>query len=67
MPAKKETQKTLTVTQVKSSIAEKPTARRTLRALGLTKIGSQAKQLDVPTTRGMLRSVRHLVSVEEDK
>jgi len=63
--AKKETQ--LLVTQVKSGISQKPEARKTLRALGLTKIGSQATHADNPVIRGMIRSVYHLVSVEEVK
>jgi len=67
MATKKEAEKKLTVTQVKSAIGEKPAARRTLRALGLNKIGSQAQHVDVPTIRGMVRSVMHLVTVEEGK
>ena len=55
------------VTQIKSKIGQKPTARRTLRALGLTKVGSQATHLDTPNIRGMLHSVVHLVTVEEVK
>ena len=55
------------VTQVKSGISQKPEARKTLRALGLTKIGSQATHVDNPGIRGMIRSVDHLVSVEEVK
>jgi len=55
------------VTQVKSGISQKPEARKTLRALGLTKIGSKATHVDNPVIRGMIRSVDHLVSVEEVK
>jgi len=55
------------VTQTKSGIGEKPTARRTLRALGLTKIGSQVTHVDNPVIRGMIRGVVHLVTVEEVK
>jgi len=64
---KAKSQAQVVVTQVKSGIAQKPTARKTLRALGLTKIGSQATHADNPVTRGMIRSVVHLVSVEEVK
>jgi len=69
MPAKTKTTQTtqLTITQVKSGIGQTPAARKTLRALGLTKIGSQVSQADVPAVRGMLRAVAHLVSVEEVK
>ncbi|WP_341730248.1 50S ribosomal protein L30 [Brooklawnia sp.] len=55
----------LKVTQVKSGIGEKPAARKTLRALGLHKIGDQVKHADRPEIRGMANAVRHLVTVEE--
>ena len=64
MPAKPATE-TLRVTQVKSSISHIARNRATLRALGLHGIGSS---VDVPAndaTRGMVRQVRFLVSVEE--
>jgi len=54
----------LLITQVKSDIAQIPAARKTLRSLGLTKIGSTVQQADVPTVRGMIRAVSHLVTVE---
>ena len=57
----------LTITQTKSAITQKPAARKTLRALGLTKIGASVQQADVPTVRGMIRAVQHLVTVEEVK
>jgi len=66
MPTRK-TETKLVVKQIKSDIGQKPAARRTLRALGLTKIGSQVTHVDAPTIRGMLRSVDHLVTVEEVK
>jgi large subunit ribosomal protein L30 len=56
---------TLRVTQVKSSISHIARNRATLRALGLHGIGSS---VDVPAndaTRGMVRQVRFLVTVEE--
>lgn len=57
----------LKVTQIKSGIGEKPNARKTLRALGLRKIGDQVAHEDRPEIRGMVHSVRHLVNVEEVK
>lgn len=57
----------LVITQTKSGIGQMPAARKTLRALGLTKIGSSVQQADGPTVRGMIRAVRHLVTVEEVK
>ncbi len=57
----------LKVTQIKSEIGEKPAARKTLRALGLHRIGEQVEHTDRPEIRGMVRAVRHLVNVEEVK
>ncbi|MBC9955922.1 50S ribosomal protein L30 [Yimella sp. cx-51] len=56
---------TLKVTQVKSEIGNKPKARETLRSLGLKRIGHTVEQEDRPEIRGMVRAVRHLVTVEE--
>ena len=55
----------LKVTQVKAGIGEKPAARKTLRALGLLKIGDQVVHADRPEIRGMAQAVRHRVEVEE--
>lgn len=55
--------KTITVTQVKSGIGQKPKTRGTLRALGLGRIGNTNTLPDRPEIRGMLRRVPHLVEV----
>jgi len=55
----------LRVTQVKSSISHIARNRATLRALGLRGIGSTIEVPDNPATRGMVRQVRFLVTVEE--
>ncbi len=55
----------LIVTQVRSSIGCKQNQRLTLRALGLRKIRQSVERADTPQTRGMIHTVRHLVSVEE--
>ena len=55
----------LRVTQVKSSISHIARNRATLRALGLRGIGSTVEVPDNPATRGMVRQVRFLVTVEE--
>lgn len=57
--------KTLRVTQVKSSIGYKYDQLRTLKALGLGKIGRSVEQVDNPAVRGMIFKVKHLVQVEE--
>lgn len=57
--------KTLRVTQVRSSIGRKADQGRTLRALGLGKIGRTVEQVDNESVRGMIFKVKHLVEVEE--
>jgi large subunit ribosomal protein L30 len=54
----------LTITQVRSTIGQSDKHGRTLRALGLGKIGRSAEHADSPQLRGMLRRVSHLVTVE---
>jgi large subunit ribosomal protein L30 len=60
------TEKTITVTQVKSAIGSKPKTKGTLRALGLGRIGKTNTLPDRPEIRGMLRRVPHLVAVQEE-
>jgi len=55
----------LKVTQIKSTISHIARNRATVRALGLHGIGSSSVISDNPATRGMVRQVRFLVSVEE--
>ena len=52
------------ITQVRSGIGQSDRHERTLRALGLGRIGRTVEQADSPQLRGMLRQVAHLVSVE---
>jgi large subunit ribosomal protein L30 len=56
---------TLRVTQTKSTISHIARNRATIRALGLKRIGHTVEIPDNPATRGMVRQVRFLVSVEE--
>ena len=55
----------LRVTQTKSTISHIARNRATIRALGLHRIGDTVEIPDNPATRGMVRQVRFLVSVEE--
>ena len=55
----------LKVTQLKSTIGEKPAARETVRSLGLKRIGHTVIKEDRPEFRGMIRAVAHLVKVQE--
>lgn len=63
--AKKAVAKTLKVTQIKSIIGTPEDQKRTVRALGLKRIGHSVEQSDSPTVRGMIFKVKHLVNVEE--
>ena len=53
------------VTQVRSAIGQSERHRGTLRALGLGKIGRTAEHEESPQLAGMLRTVRHLVRIED--
>ena len=55
----------LRVTQVKSTISHIARNRATIRALGLKRIGDTVVVPDNEATRGMVRQVRFLVTVEE--
>lgn len=57
--------KNLKVTQIKSVISEKQNQRDTLRSLGLKRIGQSVVREDTQQTRGYVRTVAHLVEVEE--
>ena len=53
------------ITQTKSSIGCKQNQRDTLRSLGLKRIGDEVTKEDRPEFRGMVHTVRHLVTVTE--
>jgi large subunit ribosomal protein L30 len=55
----------LKITQIKSGISEKQNQRETLRSLGLKRMHDVVVKEDRPEFRGMVHTVRHLVSVEE--
>ncbi|GAA4749818.1 50S ribosomal protein L30 [Amnibacterium soli] len=56
---------TLRVTQIKSKVSEKQNQRDTLRSLGLKRIGQTVERPDDTQNRGYVRTVAHLVKVEE--
>lgn len=58
-------EKTLRLTQVKSAIGRPADQGKTLRALGLGKIGRTVEQVDNESVRGMIFKVKHLITVEE--
>jgi large subunit ribosomal protein L30 len=53
------------VTQLKSHIGFNKSQKVVLRSLGLRRIRHSVTVEDTPSIRGMLRTVRHLVEVEE--
>ncbi|AWB89981.1 50S ribosomal protein L30 [Salinibacterium hongtaonis] len=55
----------LKVTQIKSKISEKQNQRDTLRSLGLKRINDTVVREDNAQNRGYVRTVAHLVKVEE--
>ena len=55
----------LKVTLVKSRIGAIPKHRKTVAALGLTKMHKTVELPDNPAVRGMVKQVCHLVKVEE--
>ena len=55
----------LRVTQIKSTISHIARNRATMRALGLRRIGDTIEVPANDATRGMVRQVRFLVTVEE--
>jgi large subunit ribosomal protein L30 len=55
----------LKVRQVHSAVGGKQNQRDTLRTLGLRRIGDESVRDDRPEVRGMIKTVSHLVAVEE--
>ncbi len=57
----------LRITWTRSATGHKVDQKRTIRALGLRRLGQTVEHSDTPSTRGMLFKVQHLVAVEETK
>ena len=58
-------EKQLKITLVKSPIGFEKSQGETARALGLRKLHHSVIKQDIPSVRGMIRKIVHLVSVEE--
>jgi large subunit ribosomal protein L30 len=56
----------LVITWERSGINQKEDQKRTIRALGLRKLGQTVEHDDNRTIRGMVTKVRHLVVVREE-
>ena len=55
----------LSIKQVRSSIGRKQDQRKTLVALGITRIGIEVTHNDTPQIRGMINKISHLLEVSE--
>jgi len=51
------------IKQVRSGIDHPADQKRTLRALGFTKLNQVLEKNDTPQMRGMIRKVHHLVDI----
>ena len=57
--------KTIKITQIKSSIGYKDKAKKTLAALGLKKVNHTIVKNDTIQIRGMINKIYYLLKVEE--
>jgi large subunit ribosomal protein L30 len=57
--------KTVKITQVGSPIGRNPKQRKVLIGLGLNKMHKTRELEDTPSVRGMIRTVRHLLKIED--
>ena len=53
------------ITQVKSKIGSTQRVKNTLEALGLRKLNQTIEKDGTPEIMGMIKKVKHLVSIEE--
>ncbi len=59
--------KKLQITLIRSPLSRKQNHRRTVRALGLKKIGETVVHNDTDVIRGMAKTVDYLIDVVETK
>jgi large subunit ribosomal protein L30 len=57
---------TIQIKQVRSGIGRPARHKRTLEGLGLRRIGHTVEHEDVPSIRGMIDKISHLVEVTEN-
>ncbi len=57
--------KKIRIEQVKSAIDRPERQKRTLRALGIRKMHQEVEHVATPQIKGMIRKIKHLLSVEE--
>jgi large subunit ribosomal protein L30 len=56
--------KSLKITLIKSPIGYSTRQKKTVRALGLRRMGQMVEHNDTPAIRGMVDKVAHLIEVE---
>ena len=56
----------LKITWKRSAIGHLKEQKRTIRALGLRRLGQTVVHEDSPALRGMIHKVQHLIAVEEE-
>ena len=54
------------ITQYKSEIGSTPKQKKTVKALGLNRVGKSRVHKNSPEIMGMIRIVNHLVKVENN-
>ena len=59
--------KKIKIKQIRSAIKRLESQKRTLEALGLRKIGMEVEHKLSPSIDGMIKKVKHLISVNEIK
>lgn len=57
----------LRITWKRSAIGHQMDQKRTIRALGLRRLGQTVEHSDSRSVRGMITKVKHLVAIEEVK
>ena len=66
MKSKKTNNKTIKVTQIKSTIGRDKRQKINLLSLGLKKIGNSRLIIINKSTEGLIKKINHLVKVEKD-
>jgi len=59
--------KKLRIKQVRSAIGRKQDQKKTLIALGITKMGKTVEHTDTPQIRGMISKISHLLNVTAEE
>ena len=66
MKSKKTNNKTIKVTQIKSTIGRDKRQKINLLSLGLKKIGNSKLIIINKSTEGLMKKINHLIKVEKD-